>query len=336
MFDFLKKKLAKVVDSISKKSEEKKEEPAKKIEEKKIEEKPKRGILGKLVRKITVKKLSESDINPILQEFSKDLIESDATLEVAEKISGDLRNELTDKEIKRGEEKEIVFNSLRKSLMEILSVPKINLEEVISKAKGEQRPALLLFFGINGVGKSLNISKVAKWLMDRYHRPILAAGDTYRAAGDIQLEMYAEKINIPVIKHQKGADSAAVIFDARSAAKARGYDVVLGDTSGRMHVKKNLMDELVKIVRVNKPDLKILVIDSLAGSDVVPQFEFFDKAVGVDAVIFSKNDVNEKGGNILSICYLFKRPILFLGTGQKFDDLVEYSPEKLINMLVGS
>jgi fused signal recognition particle receptor len=125
-----------------------------------------------------------------------------------------------------------------------------------------------------------------------------------------------------------------VIFDARKHAEAKGYDAVLADTAGRMHTNKNLLDELAKIVRVNKPDLKVLVLDSLSGSDVINQFEFFDKAVGVDAVVFAKVDVNEKGGNILSVCHTFKRPILFLGTGQGYDNLEKFDKEKLVNTLL--
>ena len=310
-------------------------EPEKPVEEQKKEKKSWISrIKEKVVKKVLEKKLTEEDLNPILKDLSGDLIEADASYEVAEKIKSDLKNSLVDKEIKRGKEKEVVSQALRQSLLEILSVPRIDVEEILKKSKSENRPAVFLFFGMNGVGKSLNLSKLAKWLQNKGHRPVLAAGDTYRAAGDIQVEMYAEKINAPVIKHQRGADSCAVIFDARKAAEARGYDVVLGDTSGRMHTKKDLMDELVKIVRVNKPDLKILVLDSLSGSDVIQQFEFFDEAVKVDAVIFSKVDVNEKGGNILSICYNFKKPILFLGNGQEFENLIEYSPESFVNTLL--
>jgi fused signal recognition particle receptor len=329
VFKILKKKLSKIVEKIAKKTEEAKEE----LKEEKVEVK-KPGVIEKIFKKIKVKKLSEADLKQILDEFVVDLIESDVALEVAEKIADDLKKELVGREIKRGKEKEVITNALRKSLLNILSVPRIDLEKIVKKAKSENRPAVLLFFGVNGVGKSLNLSKVALWLKNRGYKPILGAGDTFRAAGDIQLEEYAKKINLPVVKHKPGGDPAAVIFDARKSAEARGYDVVLGDTSGRMHVQKNLMDELAKIVRVNKPDLKILVLDSLTGSDVIPQFEFFDKAIGVDAVIFSKNDVNEKGGNILSICYRFKRPILFLGIGQKMEDLIPYEPEKFVDSLI--
>ncbi|RLI98628.1 MAG: signal recognition particle-docking protein FtsY, partial [Candidatus Aenigmatarchaeota archaeon] len=158
--------------------------------------------------------------------------------------------------------------------------------------------------------------------------------DTFRAAAIHQLEEYAKKVGLPVIKQSYGADSCAVIFDARKAAEARGFDVVLADTAGRSHTDKNLMEELNKICRINKPDLKILVLDSLTGSDVIHQFEFFDRAVGVDGIIFSKVDVNEKGGNILSVCYSFKKPILFLGNGQSIDSLIEYEPEKLVKNLL--
>ncbi|MDI6798691.1 MAG: signal recognition particle-docking protein FtsY [Candidatus Aenigmarchaeota archaeon] len=293
-------------------------------------------ITEKIVKKIKEKKLSEEEIEPILKELETGLIESDVAFVVAEKIKNDLKNSLVGKEIKRGREREAAIEALRQSLLDILSVPKIDLEEIIKKKKSENRPAVFIFFGINGVGKSLNLSKVAKLLKDKGYRPIMAAGDTFRAAGSTQLEEYGEMIKVPVISHQKGGDSCAVIFDAIKAAEARGYDVVLADSSGRMHTKKDLLDELAKIVRVNKPDLKILVLDSLSGGDVLLQYEFFNKAIGTDAVLFAKVDINEKGGNILSICYSFKVPIIFLGTGQKPEDLVEYDPKKFVEKLIGS
>ena len=252
-----------------------------------------------------------------------------------DKIGSDLIKSLVDKEIERKKFKEKIIESLKESLTEILSVPKINLEEIISKAKNENRAATFIFFGINGVGKSLSIAKFANFLSKKGYKVILAAGDTFRAAGDIQLEKYALALNLPIIKHKRGADPAAVIFDARKAAEARKYDVVLADTSGRIHTKRDLLDELQKIVRVNKPDLKILVLDSLSGSDVINQFEFFDEAVGIDAVVFTKVDVNEKGGNILSVCYKFKKPILFLGKGQNFDDMEEFDSQRFVNNLIG-
>ena len=340
-----KEKPEKIIEEIKPEVEkipEVKEEVKKIIEEAKeeLKEKPKekksifKKLTEKIVKKVKERKLSEKELEPIVEELEKDLIEADVALEVAEKIKEDLKKSLVGKEVKKGEEREIIIEALKQSLLEILSVPKINLEEIIKKAKSENRPAVIIFFGINGVGKSLNLSKVAKLLKDKNYRPLLAAADTFRAAGSEQLEMYAKKINVPVISGRRGGDSCAVIFDARKSAEAKGYDVVLADTSGRMHTKKDLLDELAKIVRVNKPDLKVLVLDSLSGSDVLYQFEFFDKAVGIDAILFSKVDVNEKGGNILSVCYKFKKPILFLGTGQGMDDIIEYEPKKFVENIL--
>lgn len=294
-----------------------------------------KGFARKVSEKIIEKELSEKDLEKILNELEIGLIEADVAYEVAKKIKADLKALLIGKKVKRGKERDFVNEVLRKTLLKILDVEKIEIEKIIEKAKLEKRPAVFIFFGMNGVGKSLSLSKVAKWLKDKNYRPILAAGDTYRAAGDIQLEIYASQIKVPVIKGERGADSCALIFDTIRAAEARGYDVVLADTSGRMHTRKDLLEELKKIVRVNKPDLKILVLDSLAGSDVLPQFKFFDEAVKVDATIFAKNDINDKGGNILSVCYCFKKPILFLGVGQKFDDLIEYNPENFVKNLIG-
>lgn len=290
--------------------------------------------IGKIVEKFLEKKLEEKDVKKLISKFEIDLIEADSSPAVAEKIANDLEKMLIGKRVPRTAMKEKINEAIKKSLLEILRMPTINIGEIIMNAKNENRPATFIFFGINGVGKSLSIAKFANFLREKGYKPILAAGDTFRAAGDIQLEEYAKQIESPVIKHQRGADTAAVIFDARKAAQARNYDVVLADTSGRMHTKRNLMEELQKIVRVNKPDLKILVLDSLSGSDVINQFEFFDKAVGIDAVVFTKVDVNEKGGNILSVCYQFKKPILFLGTGQKFDDIEEFDPEKFVRNLI--
>lgn len=373
MFGILKKKISKAIETISEKFK-KKEEVSKKIEEKfeeiekkepekvieKIKEeateevkkiveeskeeirkaKPseKKGLLKKvaekIIKKVKERKLEEKDLEPILNEMKFDLIEADVALEVSEKIINELKTNLVGKEVKKGKEKEIIKEDLRKILLEILSVSKINLEEIIKKAKNENRPALFIFLGFNGVGKSLNLTKTALWLKNKGYKPLIAAGDTFRAAAIDQIEEYAKIVNIPLIKQKYGADSCAVIYDARKAAEARGFDVVLADTAGRSHTNKNLMEELSKICKVNKPDLKILVLDSLSGSDVINQFNFFDKAIGIDAIIFSKVDVNEKGGNILSVCHSFKKPVLFLGIGQNPKDLIEYDPNFFVSNLL--
>lgn len=335
MFGILKEKLSKLTKSVAERLKKPKIVEKEVVVEREVKEKGiVKKVAKKIIKKIVERKLSEKDLEPLLKEMEIGLIDADVAYEVVEKIKSELKASLVEVEVKRGKEKEFVMNILKETLLKILSVPQINFEEIITKGKKERGYATFIFFGINGVGKSLNLTKVGYYLKNMGYKSLLAAGDTFRAAGIEQLEKYGKMAGIEVIKQKYGADACAVIFDARKAAEARGYDVVLADTSGRMHVKKDLMDELAKIVRVNKPDLKILVLDSLSGSDVLLQYEFFDRAVGIDAVIFTKVDVNEKGGNILSICYKYKKPILFLGIGQKIEDLEVYNPERFINQLI--
>ena len=306
--------------------------PEVKIE--KIEEKPKKGffkkVFEKVVKKVVEKKLSKEDVSPILDELENGLIESDVACEVAEKIKTDLEKNLVDQPIKRGKEKEMVVSSLKESLLEILNVPEVDLKS-LAKVK---KPALLIFLGFNGSGKTTSLAKLAKWLMDNGFSCIFAAADTFRAAAEEQLEVHAERLGVKVIKHKRGADPAAVIFDAIEHAKSKNIDFVLADTAGRAHTNQNLMDQLKKIVRVNKPDLKILVMDSLVGNDAVPQAQLFGE-IGVDGVIFTKVDVNEKGGAILSVTHQLQKPILFLGLGQEYKDFEKFDKEKFVSNLLG-
>jgi fused signal recognition particle receptor len=330
MFDLLKKKLSKTVESISKKFKSKPEEkpPEKPKKEVKEEKKPKKGLIERLFKKVVEKKLSEKDLEPILNELETGLIESDVAYEVGEKIKSNLKNSLVDKEIRRGKEKEFVLDALKKSLLEILSVPEIDL-------KSEKKPTTLLFLGFNGSGKTTTLAKVGKWLMDKNYSCVFAAGDTWRAASLEQLEEHAKKLGVKVIKHKYGADPAAVVYDAIAHAKANGIDFVLADSAGRAHTDKNLMEEMRKIIRVNKPDLKVLVIDSLTGNDAVLQARMFNE-IGVDGVIFTKIDVNEKGGAILSVTHELKKPILFLSLGQKYSEFIKFDAKDFVERLVAS
>lgn len=351
MFGILKEKLSKAVKSISERFEKKEveEKPVEKIRpiveevpeiKEEVEEKPKekkslfKKIKERIVKKVVEKKLSEKDLEPILNELEIGLIEADVAYEVAEKIKNDLKSSLVDREIRRGNERGVVVNALKESILDILSVPEINLEEVIRKAKNENKPAVLLFLGFNGSGKTTTIAKVGKWLINMGYTTTFAAGDSWRKAAIEQLEEHAKKLDVRVIKHKYGADPAAIIYDGIEYCKAKNIDVLLADCAGRTHINKNLIDELKKIVRVNRPDLKILVIDSLVGNDAVPQSQMFNDAVDVDAVIFTKNDVNPKGGAILSVSYLLKKPILFLGIGQNHSDLIEFNSVKFVDKLL--
>jgi len=306
--------------------------------EEKVEEKPKEEkkgffkrivekIVKPVVKKVVEKKLSEEDVMPILAEMETGMIEADVAYDVAEKIKNDLKNDLVNQPIKRGTENEIVVSSLKKSLLEILSVPDIDLVSV------NKKPYLIAFLGFNGSGKTTSLAKVASWLKKSNKTCVFAAADTFRAGAEEQLEEHAKRIGVKVIKHKYGADPAAVIFDAVEHAKANGIDFVLADTAGRAHTNKNLMDQMQKIVRVNKPDLKILVIDSLTGNDALIQAKMFNE-IGVDGLIFTKVDVNEKGGAILSVTYELKKPILFLGLGQEYKDFEKFDKEKFVNLLL--
>jgi len=301
----------------------------------KIEEEPeeKKGffkkIVERVVKKVVEKKLTEQDVMPILNELETGLIEADVAYEVAEKIKNDLKNSLVDKPIKRGKDKEVVLESLRNSLLDILTVPEVDLKEMVKNKK----PVVLLFLGFNGSGKTTGLAKVGKWLIDNGYSCCFAAADTFRAGSEEQLEIHAKNIGVNLIKHQYGADPAAVAFDAIAHAKANGIDFVLIDSAGRAHTNRNLMDQMKKIIKVNNPDLKILVIDSMTGNDAVLQARTFNE-VGIDGVIFTKVDVNEKGGAILSVTHELKKPILFLGIGQKYEEFEKFEMNKFIDNLL--
>jgi fused signal recognition particle receptor len=329
MFEVLKKKLKELTEKILGKGVE----AESRSEEEKKAEKDKGFFLTLkegIVKRVIEKKLTRKELEVILSDLEISLIEADVAYEIARNLKESLIKELDGKEVKRGKEKKVVIEAIRRSLNEILDLPKISLEDEIRR----KRPYLIVFFGFNGSGKTTTIAKVANLLMKKGFSCVLAAGDTFRAASIEQLEEHAKRIGVPIIKQKYGADPAAVIFDAKKYAEAKKIDVVLADTAGRSYTNENLMEELKKIIRVNKPDLKVLVIDSLTGNDAVNQAKFFNE-IGVDAVVFTKLDVNEKGGAILSVSYLLKKPILFVCDGQNYEDIKYFDKEEFLNNLLG-
>ena len=288
-------------------------------------------FVEKLKKAVTEKTIEEGEIIPLLEDLQTALMESDVAFEVAEKITNDLKGALVGKSVSRGKVGEIVKDSLRKSITEILSVEKVDIVKMVK----EKKPLKIIFLGFNGTGKTTTVARLGYLLKEKGFTPIFAAADTWRAAAQEQLEIHGEKLGIDVIKHKYGADPAAVIFDAIKAAESRKCDVVLADTAGRAHSNKNLMDEMKKIVRVNKPDLKILVVDSLTGNDAVEQAKLFNDAVGIDGIVMTKADVYEKGGALLSAVWAIKKPILYVGIGQDYKDLKEFKPEEIVNNLLG-
>ncbi len=294
-------------------------------------EEVKTGLIGI----ITEKEISKADVEKISEELKIALMESDVALEVADKICGSLAKDIAGKIVKRGDTEKMIKGSLRNSMAEILEQPGVEIEDVIERAKSEGRPATIIFLGFNGTGKTTTLAKVAHYLIEHGHIPVFAAGDTFRAASIEQLEVHAHRLGAGIIKHKYGSDSAAVIFDAREHAKAEGCDVVLADTAGRSHSNMNLMDELKKVIKVNNPDFKILVLDSLTGNDIVEQSQKFNEAVGVDGIILTKADVYEKGGAALSAVHTIKKPIIFLGTGQDYEDLKKFDAKEIVDNILG-
>ncbi len=300
------------------------------IKQEKEEVEEKKGFFGKLKEKIITKKISEEKFEELFFDLEIALLENNVALEVVEKIREDLKKELVDKPIPRSNIEKIIKESLKTSIGEVLSIEGIDLMKEI---KISEKPYVILILGYNGSGKTLSCARLAYYLNKKGFKSILAAADTFRAAGATQLEELAKKAKIPVITGQTGSDSAALIFDTIKSAKAKNYDVVIADTAGRIHSNKDLLNELKKIVRVNKPHLKLLVIDALSGTDVIEQARQFDEAIGINGFIITKVDSYEKGGSVLNASYITKKPILFFGLGQKIDSFKEYSPQEVLTNL---
>ncbi len=298
-------------------------------------EKLKSGLKG-LVSKVTTTELKSENLRPVLSEFKMSLTENDVAFPVAERICDEMEKRLDGRQVKRLEDRrKIVEENLQDVLLEIM-VPssKIDLFGFIEEKRKTGEPYVVAFVGINGTGKTTTIAKVARMLNKKGYSVVLACSDTYRAGSIEQLEEHARRLGVRMIKHKYGADPAAVAYDTISHAKAHGINVVLIDTAGRMQTNQNLMNELEKIKRIVHADLTVLTVDSLTGNDAVMQAEEFHKCVGIDATILTKVDADVKGGSALSVTYVTKKPILFIGTGQTYDDLEEFNPQKFVQMIL--
>ncbi len=307
---------------IEEKIDEVKEELKEEGKEKKDK---KRGIFQRLFETT----LDKKDVDVVLKELKFVLLENDVAIDVVEKISDDVSSELVNKSVRRDKIENAIKDALKHAMLDVMQQDKIDVEERIRNKDGV---FTILFLGFNGTGKTTSLVKLAKKL-DKFH-PVVAAADTFRAASIEQIEEHAKKLGFRVVKHNYGSDSAAVIFDAKKAAVANNGKLVLADTAGRSHSNINLMDELRKVCRVSSPDLKILVLDSVTGNDIYEQSRLFNDAVGVDAIILTKADVYDRGGAALSATYTIKKPILYLGVGQGYEDLKEFDPEEIINNLL--
>jgi fused signal recognition particle receptor len=276
-------------------------------------------------------KLTEADIGDTVWQLQTDLMLNDVSVETADHIAGALRGRLVGLEVS-GSGREEIRSAVRGVLEETLT-PKAEVD-LLEAIRGGPRPYKIMLLGVNGTGKTTTMAKVARLLMDGGFSVVFAAGDTFRAGAIEQLEEHAKRLGVKVVSHQRGADAAAVFFDAVEHAKARGVDVVLADTAGRMQSKANLMEELKKIVRVNAPDMKLFIGDALAGNDATEQATVFNDAVGFDAAVLAKMDADVKGGSALSIVHATGRPIIYVGVGQGYEDLRKFDRKWFLDNLI--
>ncbi len=306
---------------------EKKPEPKEPIETPKItEDLEEKGFFGKIKQTLTTKTISNEKFEELFWDLEVVLLENNVSVEVIERIKNDLKEELVDKPLPRDVIGKI-NETLKNTLFEILTYDKIDLLSQTNK------PLVIALFGINGAGKTTSVAKLAHYFKEHGKSVVLAACDTFRAAAIQQLEEHATKLDVKIIKHDYGSDSAAVAFDAIKYAEKNNIDVVLIDTAGRLHSNTNLMAELEKVIRVTNPDFKIFVGESITGNDCIEQAQKFNELVEMDGAILTKADVDEKGGAPLSISYVIKKPILFLGVGQGYDDLEEFDKNVILSRL---
>lgn len=297
------------------------------IKEKEIEKKE--GFFGKIFAKASSKKITASDFNELFYELELALLESNVALEVVDTLKKELETRLVGTELKKENLVKEITKQLNGSIKTLLKEP----QDLLDTIKKKQGIFTILFFGINGSGKTTSLAKLAYYLKKNNISCVMAAGDTFRAASIEQLETHGQRIKIPVVKQQYGADPAAVAFDAKKYAQSHGIKVVLIDTAGRMYTRDNLMKEMEKIVRVSQPDLKLFVGESITGNDATEQARMFNETAGIDGIILTKADVDEKGGTALSVSHVTQKPIYFLGMGQGYEDLKPFKKQDILKSL---
>ena len=275
--------------------------------------------------------LREGDIADLLFELELALLESDVNHETAKAFVSRVKELLLKEKIPRGTQlNEFLKQKIRQVLLELTETKQLNIFEMADSKK----PFKILFLGPNGAGKTTTIAKLTYAFQQSGKKVVWAAADTFRAASIEQLEAHAKKLNVRVVKHDYGADPTAVAFDAVKAAEAEKADVLMIDSAGRQETNRNLLEELKKMERVIKPDLKVFVGEAFAGKNLIEQARAFDEALNLDGFILSKIDTDAKGGTVLSLLYELKKPVLFIGTGQEYTDLIKFTPEFIIDRIV--
>jgi fused signal recognition particle receptor len=294
---------------------------------------------SKAAKGVAQKELTEKVLDDVLFDFQIALLESDVAQEVVDDLSTKLKKELLGLKLEKEQEAtEIVHSKLRAALTEIFA--QTNRFDLIEKIKMKKEtkggPFIIVFLGINGTGKTTTVAKIANLLRKAGFSVVVAAGDTHRAGAIEQLEQHTNRLSLKIVKQRYGADPSSVGRDACDHAKKNHIDVVLMDTAGRMQTSKNLMDEMGKIVRVVKPDVKLFIGDALAGNDTINQAREFFHYTNFDGAILTKVDADAKGGSAISIAHITSRPIVYIGMGQGYDDIVPFDSNKFIESLFES
>lgn len=296
-----------------------------------------KNAIKEIIEVVSTKTLSEKDLEPILFEWKIQLLSCDVAYPVAEYLEKVVFNTLKGLKISRNEKiGEKVKETIKSAIITIIrDAGKIDLEEEIyDRRNGGRIPVKIVFVGVNGSGKTTTIAKIAYMFRERGFQSVLACSDTFRAGAEEQLLIHAKNLGLKMIKHTYGADPAAVAYDAVNYAYAHKIPIVLIDTAGRMHTDKDLMAELKKIIKVIDAEYTIFVGDALAGNDALTQAERFNECIGINGSIITKVDADVKGGTALSIIFATKKPILYIGTGQKYTDLVKFNENWLLQKLI--
>jgi fused signal recognition particle receptor len=276
--------------------------------------------------------LTERQIQAPLQELEMVLLENDVALPVTDEILHQVKEDLVGKHRGIGVAAEsVILSALRDAIVRVLGEG----FDLAGYIRAHPKPVKILFTGVNGTGKTTTVAKVGSYLKRLGFSVVIGSGDTYRAGALEQIGIHAERLGIKIIQHRAGGDPSAVLFDAVEYASAHKVDVVLADSAGRFHNRVNLMNQLEKMKRVMQPDLVVYVDEAVAGNDAVVRAEEFERLVGTDAVILTKADMDMRGGAAISIAHTVGKPIMFLGTGQGYDDLMPFSPDRVVDELLG-
>jgi fused signal recognition particle receptor len=275
--------------------------------------------------------IEEEDLQKHLDDLELALLSSDVEMGVAQEILEGVKENLTGQTRRRlSSTGNLVRDALREALYDVISVGQFDFDERVTEA---DKPVVIVFTGVNGVGKTTTIAKLAQYFEDRGLSTVLANGDTFRAGANEQLQKHADNLEKKLISHEQGSDPTAVIYDAVEYAKANDVDVVLGDTAGRLHTNDGLMDQLEKIDRNIDPDMTLFVDEAVAGQDAVNRAREFNDAAAIDGAVLTKADADPQGGAAISVAHVTGKPILFLGTGQDYDDLAAFDPEAIVDSL---